>query len=508
MKAASTAGSTRTSGRTSAGGAARNSARTGAVRRRGLRRVRSALEPVREAPRRDRDAHPGLQVDRLGDHRRERLRHVRPVRHRQDPLHRPRQRLGTAVPGIGGIGTFTYDVVRISLPRLWAGPNYTTGRFNAARTPPTASSSRRRSAAKFDLGGIFQYVNDMEVDGTDYDLDDGREINQRFRNSVVGLAFGVHRPPRSTSQAPTTTPSPTRSAARAGQLLASAASRRSRPGSSTTTRNLNVDFNDIAGSGVTISRRDSHRRAVRVDDGRPARVGRAPDRGPRRGLHVPGPVERRPSGCSPATRRASASAAGTATPSSSPRSTWTTSSRTSTSRWPRPPSAGRASPSPPCGRRGPSSSSGEYTYLDYDTNWQAFGDDSRPSDSTIYPAIELDTGVGHNFRSAYAPFQDKQTDIAVARVKYTFDVGKGLDVWGKFKTISETDDRLNDARFLPYAARRLPRRRRAVRERRQELLGRKLDVVDLRQPGSDHGRATPRATSGSRSTTSATTTGT
>jgi hypothetical protein len=72
--------------------------------------------------------------------------------------------------------------------------------------------------------------------------------------------------------------------------------------------------------------------------------------------------------------------------------------------------------------------------------------------STIYPVNELDTGVGHNFRSAYAPFQDKQTDIALVKAKYTVDVGKGLDVWGKFKRISETDHRLNDPRYLPYQA--------------------------------------------------------
>jgi hypothetical protein len=63
---------------------------------------------------------------------------------------------------------------------------------------------------------------------------------------------------------------------------------------------------------------------------------------------------------------------------------------------------------------------------------------------------ELDTGVGHNFRSAYAPFQDKTTHIFVAGAKYTIDVGRGVDVFGKFKMIQEEDWRLNEARFLPY----------------------------------------------------------
>ena len=32
------------------------------------------------------------------------------------------------------------------------------------------------------------------------------------------------------------------------------------------------------------------------------------------------------------------------------------------------------------------------------------------------------------------------------------DVGKGVDLFGKIKMIDETDDGMNDARFLPYAA--------------------------------------------------------
>ena len=77
-------------------------------------------------------------------------------------------------------------------------------------------------------------------------------------------------------------------------------------------------------------------------------------------------------------------------------------------------------------------------------------DPSRPILSSLFPSNELDTGVGHNFRSAYAPFQDKKTTIGVLRGKYVADVGKGVDLFGKIKFIDETDKRLNDPRFLPY----------------------------------------------------------
>jgi hypothetical protein len=65
---------------------------------------------------------------------------------------------------------------------------------------------------------------------------------------------------------------------------------------------------------------------------------------------------------------------------------------------------------------------------------------------------ELDTGVGHNFRSAYAPFQDKDTQIMVLHAKYVLPVAKGIDVWAKVKFIDETDKRMNDSRFLPYVS--------------------------------------------------------
>src|SRR4029079_12503259 len=42
--------------------------------------------------------------------------------------------------------------------------------------------------------------------------------------------------------------------------------------------------------------------------------------------------------------------------------------------------------------------------------------------------------------------------IRVLKAKYVVDVGRGIDVFAKLKRIDETDDRLNDPRFLPYVA--------------------------------------------------------
>jgi hypothetical protein len=95
---------------------------------------------------------------------------------------------------------------------------------------------------------------------------------------------------------------------------------------------------------------------------------------------------------------------------------------------------------------------GEYSFITYNTNWQAWGNDEESITKTPYPGTELDSGVGHNFRTAYQPFQDKRTHIAVLKGKYVLDVANGIDVFGKAKFIHETDKRINDARFLPFQA--------------------------------------------------------
>ena len=93
----------------------------------------------------------------------------------------------------------------------------------------------------------------------------------------------------------------------------------------------------------------------------------------------------------------------------------------------------------------------EYTKIDYNTNWQAWDKPNRGILDSVYPNTESDAGI-NSFRNAYAPFQDKDTDILVLKGKYFLDVGNGVEIYGKFKMIDEQDKRLNDARFLPYAA--------------------------------------------------------
>mgnify|MGYP006370571233 CR=1 FL=1 len=57
----------------------------------------------------------------------------------------------------------------------------------------------------------------------------------------------------------------------------------------------------------------------------------------------------------------------------------------------------------------------EFSYITYDTNWQAWGDPSKSITNTPFPAMDMQVGMG-SYRSAYAPFQDKTTQIDQAEM--------------------------------------------------------------------------------------------
>jgi len=343
-----------------------------------------------------------------------------------------------------------YDFVRISLPRLWAGPNFNTGEYTGADAAYGLQVGVTPSS-KFDITGIFQYVNDIEVDSTDRNRDDGRDIRTRFRNSVAGIKVGIH--PTSVVDI------------RAAAYFSSADSDPSlgAPGSfgiagfspvpagklEDESFKLNLDLNDPFGKGLSFNfeyfnigadyvsmmaaRRESDVLLTEGHDGTWAwpgpnnvsfgvfndgnhRIGYGGWQGNAQQVATINVDNEFTDFEEPLAETVIGWKGFTVTP------TWTI---------------------------GDLDLAAEYTYIDYNTNWQAWGDPTRGLNDSRYPNHESDAGVG-SYRNAYTAFQDKETQIAVLKWKYFINVGNGIELFGKVKWIDEQDKRLNDARFLPY----------------------------------------------------------
>ena len=356
---------------------------------------------------------------------------------------------GLLFQGSAGGRKFAYDFVRISLPRLWAGPNYATGEFTSADAA-YGLQLKFNPSSKFDFVVLYEYVNDIEVDSRDINLDDGRDIRTRFRNDVVSLRFGFHPSSkvdvRGAFYASSADSEPTLNApgsffgisgfssVPAGELEDEA-------------WKLNVDLTDIGPLSIAIEAFDigaqyvsmmAARREVDVlltegsdgtfaypgpnnasfgvFSGNPTRIGYGGWQGNAQQVATINVDNEFTDFDEPMAETIIGWEGFTIAPSLS---------------------------------LGDLDLSAEFTMIDYNTNWQAWDEPTKNILDTIYPNTESDAGIG-SFRNAYAPFQEKETDIFVVKGKYFIDAGNGIELYGKFKMIDEEDKRLNDAAFLPY----------------------------------------------------------
>jgi len=364
---------------------------------------------------------------------------------------------GILFQGSTGRKSFTWDFARISAFRLWMGPNWNTGQYTSQDGIYVAQFKYSPSST-WDIGGLFSYLDDIEVDGTDHIYDNGKNVTTRARNEVGGLKVGIHPSAvfdiraayyRSsissncklgiTNEAPCSFGIGGYSSSLAGSHSGDA-------------WKADLDINDPFGVGLSFNlqafsygadydsivaaRRESD---VLLTEGHDAT------------FMFPGPTNAK-FGVFGGNQTVigyggyDGTAQQVATISVDNEFTDFTEPMAETViGW-------KGFTIVPRYTAGALELSGEYTHLGYNTNWQAWGDDSKAIDNTTYPMLEGDTGVGHNFRSAYVPFQDKTTDLYLIKGKTVIDVGTGIDLFFKVKGISETDKRLNDPRFLPYAA--------------------------------------------------------
>ena len=349
--------------------------------------------------------------------------------------------------------SLTWDAARISLYRLAQGPNWTTGNYHAA-DGAYVGQFKYSSGSLWDVGGLIQWVNDIEIDQTDINWDNGLDTRMRFRNTVIGGKVGVH--PSATVDAKAAFYYSTYESA---NDLAPASHSYGMNGYSTVpagkhddwTGKLNLDFSDIGGSGfgvnveafhigaeyasIMAARRESD---VLLTEGHDATWA------------FPGPSNARYG-----IWGGNASAIGYGGWQKNAQQVATISVDNEFTDFDEPMAetaiGWEGLTITPTFQKGALDLAAEYSYITYDTNWQAWGDPSRSITSTDFPAADTSVGMG-SYRSAYAPFQDKTTHIGLVKGKYVIEAGKGIDVFGKLKFISETDKRMNDAKYLPYKA--------------------------------------------------------
>jgi hypothetical protein len=96
--------------------------------------------------------------------------------------------------------------------------------------------------------------------------------------------------------------------------------------------------------------------------------------------------------------------------------------------------------------------SGEYSYIDFNNNWQACGGADKDV-GCIYPRREGTHawGLGGDTRSSFSPYQDRTMEIFALKAKYTLDVGNGIDLMARYKYVSDEDDRVTNPALLTDA---------------------------------------------------------
>ena len=369
---------------------------------------------------------------------------------------------GALVQGSAFERKLTWDAAGIALPRLWAGPNFTTGAFHATDAS-YVFQTKYAFSEMFDLGGIFQYALDNELNKSDLSADNGRDLYPRFRNGVGGVKAGLHIGStidlrgafyRSYMHAESTNyfgasgnNNPAwvpKSFGLNGYSPVPAGRKEDNTWRFDLTVNdpldiglsLNAQAFSIGADYVAVmaARRESD---VLLTEGHDAAFAFPGPSNAAYGVFGGNPSRIGYGGWTNETQQvATINVDNEFTDFDEPMAETAIGWRGLTVN--------------PVYTNGALDLAGEYSYITYNTNWQAWGDDTRSITDTDYPGTELDTGVGHNFRTAYQPFQDKRTQIAVAKARYVLDIGRGVDLFGKFKYIHETDKRLNNAKYLPF----------------------------------------------------------
>ncbi len=340
-------------------------------------------------------------------------------------------------------GKLNYDVARVSLSRLWSGPNYVTGEFTSMDAA-YGVQLRYRPMRNLGITGIFDYLSDLELDPNDTDVNDGRDTRMRQRNQVFGakadyshdlfdLKGAAYYAKYYTLDDLGTAGLGTYTAYSLGNL-------------DDWSYTIDGTVNDVGGTGLALNMQyfDIGADWVSVMAAR-----RESDvlltEGHESTWYYPNADNSSYGGNN--------SVAGYAGFMGHAQQVATTNVDNEFTDFNEPLAetciGWKGFTVVPSWGSGDLDITAEFSYIDYNTNWQMWGDDTMYTFNTSpYVTAEPDAGFG-SFRNAYMPFQEKTTLIYMVKLNYYLDLGNGVDVHARWKFVDEEDLRIDDEQYLP-----------------------------------------------------------
>jgi len=358
---------------------------------------------------------------------------------------------GVILQGTLGDGAVRWDAARISLPKLWAGPNFNTGDL-FANDAGWVAQAKVAVSSNVNISAITMLVDDNEVDETDPDARDGRDLTDRYNNFVGGLK-GQFNAGNIDVSAAAYYSSYDVDEALIGCTGTGINACRWTPVISADADDwsgfLNIEINDILpdfsiaaqlfhiGADYTSVLGAKRESDVLLTEGREGawaweRPFYSSGSGDMNFLGYGGwnghmdqvAVIGTDNAFTDFDERAAESVIGWQGATVVPRLTL-----------------------------GDLELQGELSYITFDTNWQGCGGSNAATACVKYPRLEglHSWGVGGDLRSPYAPFQDKTMYIAALNASYLLDVGDGVQLGARLKYIRDEDNRVTDASRLGEA---------------------------------------------------------